>query len=186
MTEEPTPGPTDGTATVWAEEPGVMLSATRRGGIVTVRIFDVPGVADRKPSREAAISDSRWQRIEAVCGIAAAPALAQENRRLREGASKQNDEICQALGKALGYPWFKDDQKNFPGATEMDGVCIGDHVAESMADEAARKVGALVEENAGLREEVGRLRAIIRVNMLRYAPEITHQQIDAMLGSVKT
>jgi hypothetical protein len=57
--------------------------------------------------------------------------------RLREALSKQDDEICQTLGKALGYPWYKDDQKNFPGATEEHGVCVGDHVAESLAMEAA-------------------------------------------------
>lgn len=60
--------------------------------------------------------------------------------RLREALTKQNDEICQTLGKALGYPWFKDDQKNFPGATDEHGVCVGDHVAESIAMEAARRI----------------------------------------------
>lgn len=50
-----------------------------------------------------------------------------------------NDEICQIAGKALGYPWFKDDQKNFPGATVEDGVCVGDHVAESIVEELARR-----------------------------------------------
>lgn len=51
--------------------------------------------------------------------------------------AKENDEICQILGKALGYPWYKDDQKNFPGCSELDGVCPGDHVAVSLAIEAA-------------------------------------------------
>ena len=48
----------------------------------------------------------------------------------------------QELGKALGYPWYKDDQKNFPGATEHDGVCIGDSVAESIIAEAANRLRA--------------------------------------------
>lgn len=52
--------------------------------------------------------------------------------------SKENDEICQALGKALHYPWFKDDQENFPGANEETGVCVGEHVAVSIAEEAAK------------------------------------------------
>jgi len=60
-------------------------------------------------------------------------------KRLRDGIAKQNMEIEQTCGKVLDYPWFKDDQKNFPGATEKDGVCVGDHVAETIAAELARK-----------------------------------------------
>lgn len=52
---------------------------------------------------------------------------------------QHNDAICQIAGKALGYPWFKDDQKNFPGATEADGVRVGEHVAESIVEELARR-----------------------------------------------
>jgi hypothetical protein len=62
----------------------------------------------------------------------------QEIARLRTGMAKENEEVCQALGKALHYPWFKDDQKNFPGATEEAGVCVGEHVAPSIAEEAAK------------------------------------------------
>ena len=47
---------------------------------------------------------------------------------------KSNHEIEQACGKALGYPWYKDDQKNFPGATEEDGVCVNGYVAEIVAE----------------------------------------------------
>lgn len=76
-----------------------------------------------------------------------------ELARLKAAMSKSNDEICQSLGKALGYPWFKDDQRNFPGATEGNGVCVGDHVAESIADEAASRISAILAENAALRGE---------------------------------
>jgi hypothetical protein len=48
--------------------------------------------------------------------------------------------IQQTLGKALHYPWYKDDQESFPGATEASGVCVGDHVAETLAQEAADKL----------------------------------------------
>lgn len=68
-----------------------------------------------------------------------------ECKRLLDACVKQNHEICQTLGKALGYPWFKDDLGIFPGATEADGVCVGDHVAESLAAEAAEKIAALEE-----------------------------------------
>lgn len=76
-----------------------------------------------------------------------------EMASLKAAMSKSNDEICQSLGKALGYPWFKDDQRNFPGATEENGVCVGEHVAESIADEAASRISALLAENAALRAE---------------------------------
>jgi hypothetical protein len=70
-------------------------------------------------------------------------AAADEIERLRDACTKMNTEVCQRLGKALGYPWFKDDQENFPGATEENGVCTGEHVAESIAAEAADWIGKL-------------------------------------------
>jgi hypothetical protein len=59
---------------------------------------------------------------------------------------KEMEEIEQILGKALGYPWFKDDQENFPNATEADGVAVGDHTAWSLAMEAAEKIKELQEQ----------------------------------------
>ena len=85
-------------------------------------------------------------------------AIMQKNREidaLRSACAKQDEEICQTLGQALNYPWYKDDQKNFPGATEAEGVCVGEHVAESLAVEAAKKIDAL-------RAEVERLRMATR------------------------
>lgn len=67
---------------------------------------------------------------------------------------KSEDSISQSLGKALGYPWFKDDQENFPGATAENGVCIGDHVAESIAEEAARRIVQLTRRNENLEDEL--------------------------------
>lgn len=69
--------------------------------------------------------------------------LQAENKRLLNACSQQNHEICQTLGKVLNYPWFKDDQQNFPNATEADGVCVGEHVAETLAEEAAKKIAKL-------------------------------------------
>lgn len=60
-------------------------------------------------------------------------------KHLRDGIAKQNQTIEQACGKVLGYPWFKDDQKNFPGSTEKDGVCVGDHLAETIVSELASR-----------------------------------------------
>jgi hypothetical protein len=63
---------------------------------------------------------------------------------------KESEEIEQILGKALGYPYFRDDPKNFPSATEADGVCVGDHTAWSLAMCAADRIKELEEklENA--------------------------------------
>jgi len=68
-----------------------------------------------------------------------------EIQRLRHACAAQNDEVCQTLGKALGYPWFKDDQKNFPGADESAGVSPGIHTAETIAHEAADVIRSLSE-----------------------------------------
>ena len=64
--------------------------------------------------------------------------------RLRQEVLKNEHEITQTLGRALGYPLFADDQKNFPGATEeKDGVCVGEHVAVTLAEEAAERIKEL-------------------------------------------
>ena len=66
--------------------------------------------------------------------------MTNERDRMRDAASIINGEVCQILGKALGFPWYKDDQKNFPGATEADGICEGHYVAQDMANLAAGKL----------------------------------------------
>jgi hypothetical protein len=81
--------------------------------------------------------------IAAALTAARAPLVARV-AHLERGCSTQNQEVMQTLGKALGYPWYKDDPKNFPNATEADGICPGEHVAESMAAEAATKITTLV------------------------------------------
>ena len=70
-----------------------------------------------------------------------------EMTRQRDAGMLGHSEIEQRLGKALGYPWYKDDPKNFPDATEKDGVCVGAHVAESLAAEAASVIIKLRKEN---------------------------------------
>lgn len=72
--------------------------------------------------------------------LAAYDKLELEKQRLRKAYSTVNEEICQTLGKVLGYPWFKDDLKNFPDATEKDGVCVD---AKTIAEEAAEHIKKL-------------------------------------------
>ena len=71
--------------------------------------------------------------------------LEREVERLKDAIIKQSHDIEQTLGRVLGYPWYKDDRKNFPDATEADGVCVGEHVPESLALEAANKIKRLEE-----------------------------------------
>lgn len=59
---------------------------------------------------------------------------------LERVCSRINGDISQTLGKVLGYPWFKDDQEKFPGATEEDGGCVGVYMAEDVAQLAAKRI----------------------------------------------
>ncbi len=113
--------------------------------------------ASGPPSREEWQAAEKWNRRAALASSGDHAELA----RLKAAMSKSNDEICQSLGKALGYPWFKDDQRNFPGATEGNGVCVGDHVAESIADEAASRISALLAEITALRAESENARTVV-------------------------
>jgi predicted DNA-binding protein (MmcQ/YjbR family) len=74
-------------------------------------------------------------------------------------------EVEQVLGRALGYPLYADDQKNFPGTTEADGVCVGDHVPASLADEAAREIARLRTENDGLRERQAEAKKLLESSL---------------------
>lgn len=78
----------------------------------------------------------------------------QENRHIL-----MSHNVEQTLGKILCYPWYKDDKKNFPGATEEDGVCVGEDTIETLADRAAERIRHLEEEISALREKLrnGRL-----------------------------
>jgi hypothetical protein len=62
----------------------------------------------------------------------------------KEKMFKEFREIEQMLGKALNYPWFKDDQENFPGTTEADGVVI-DGPTWGVAMHAAVEINELKE-----------------------------------------
>lgn len=97
--------------------------------------------------------------------------IAELDRSLRQ----QNHEVCQTLGKALHYAWFKDDQANFPGATEADGVCVGDHVAETLAVEASKRIAAL-EGLGPLIEEY-----IAAVNKQVYLEDQSGEMLDLSL-----
>jgi hypothetical protein len=99
-------------------------------------------------------------------------ALQCEVDRLRIGAARQNEEICQSFGKALGYPWYRDDQQNFPGTTDADGVCVGEHVAETLGAEAAAAIARLKAELEAMQSDFDRIKATdlyVTVNELSVA-----------------
>ncbi len=75
-------------------------------------------------------------------------------QRAEHALAHQSNEIEQILGKALGYPWYKDDGKSWPEATEADGVCVGDHDAASLAMEAIGRIVTAEAELATLRGAV--------------------------------
>ena len=86
-------------------------------------------------------------------GKAAELAALQEHfRQCKQEAVKQNNEICQMLGKALGYPQMIDDQATFPGATKADGVCVGEHIAVTLAREVATEIAALQKRIVKLKD----------------------------------
>jgi hypothetical protein len=62
-------------------------------------------------------------------------------------AREESEQIEQILGKALGYPWYKDDPDIFPRATEADGVCVGVETAWSLAMIAADRIKELSKSN---------------------------------------
>jgi hypothetical protein len=67
-------------------------------------------------------------------------------KRVRDKMLEEFHQIEQILGKALGYPRYKDDPKNFPNATEADGVCVAPNTAASLAMEAADRIKNLEDK----------------------------------------
>lgn len=103
-----------------------------------------------------------------------------EIARLRNACSTMNYDVSQTLGKALGYPWFKDDQKNFPGATEKDGVCVGDHVAESIAMAAASRIAADRKRIAELEKEADE-----DADEIRHYANLIHEQYEPRIAAMQ-
>lgn len=112
-------------------------------------------------------------------------ALRDEVERLRTACSRENDTISQVLGRALGYPRFADDQKNFPGATDADGVCVGDHVAASLADEAANVIRTLRSEIEQLRADLNAAHSVINECAKALSEELAAWNIDPPIAHVQ-
>lgn len=80
--------------------------------------------------------------------LGTAPKLRSRIAELEQACSKMNYEICQTLGKALGYPYLNhtvcaqcDPEKGCTCGNPQ--ICEGEHVAESIAVEAANRIAEL-------------------------------------------
>lgn len=97
---------------------------------------------DMTPEQKSDIAHAHHQLVaENVRLRQALVRLEADLKRMRNDVGREGQEVMQILAQAIGgYPWFKDDQKNFPDATEADGVCVGEHVPATLAMEAARVI----------------------------------------------
>lgn len=102
-----------------------------------------------------------------------------EVRRLTIACSRQQDEIQQILGKALHYPAYADDQTTFPGATG-DDVCVGDHVAETLAAEIAERYEDEKTRRQDMKKALERI-ADFTTNPYAYAFELRNVAREALL-----
>ena len=84
--------------------------------------------------------------------------------KLRKVLRQQNEEICQILGKVLGYPWYVDSKEVHPKATLETGVRVGDHVAVSIAAEAAKEILKLKEEHDVLLAIINNMALLLKHN----------------------
>jgi|TARA_R110000851_G_scaffold41409_3_gene103977 hypothetical protein len=92
---------------------------------------------------ETKLTDMIKDRIATIDVVRENYELKERLSRLETAVRRTDDSVCQTLGKVLGYPWYKDDLEVFPVfpyATECMGVCVGDHVAESIAMDAAKHI----------------------------------------------
>lgn len=105
--------------------------------------------------------------------------LSAELTQLRAAFAQYDYEVEQILGRALGYPKFVDDQKNFPGATDADGVCVGEHIVVTLAEEAAERIGKLQDEISQLNERLRRMRITYDQRTREYVEDaLRMRQID--------
>ena len=103
--------------------------------------------------REAAATIERLTRLSGQLRFEAdsnAAALAKAQQE-RDGYLHHLRLCEQIAGKVLGYPRYADDQNTFPGATEEDGVCIGEHVGDTIVAELASALAKAREALTGIR-----------------------------------
>ena len=133
-----TPGP-------WEAHDCFINSPAYRHHIGALQVGYGDGGNDAPPSDEAhnnATLIARYRTLAVEAARALKETEKQRDYYLNAGLS-QSREIEQTLGKALGYQLWKDLPEVAPDSTEADGVCVWEHTAETLADEAARQLAEL-------------------------------------------
>jgi hypothetical protein len=77
--------------------------------------------------------------------------LERQRDHYKSACIQMQHEVCQTLGKALGFPMYKDDQVVFPGADDSTGYFTEPHTAETMALLALDRITANEHREAVLR-----------------------------------
>lgn len=117
---------------------------------VDLREIANAGISEMSDFADVMITDKRLLTIEVQRLQAELATALQESARLQKAYCTTASEIEQTLGKALGYPEL------YPHASDVnDGaVCVGDHVPETLAAEAAKKIAELKQNRAAIAERV--------------------------------
>ncbi len=143
---------------------------------------DNAALADKGKKILAVISDALGANSEPAKDMASILFALRDLERQVRGYQSECREVEQVLGKALGYPWLKDDPKNFPDATEEDGVCVGAHVAGTIAAEAADTLRDLSVEVDRLRQDLANaIELVDRRSPIDCAAEIIEARGEADL-----
>ncbi len=100
-----------------------------------------------------------WEKITAdlTAALQESGKVIDKQRSKIEGLTAQNTALKhadrttkQTLGKALGYPWWKD---SYADMTASDGVCVNAKTSESLAMEAAAEIARLQNEIVRLKKQ---------------------------------
>lgn len=143
----------------------------------TYAIAYVDGLAARVAELERDLEQAKEDRNRAAMDarnplLARVAEMEARIKTITDGFRHEQNDIEQTCGKVLGYPRYYDDQKNFPGATEKDGVCVGEHVASSIAAELANKYRDLLARNKRLEE------ALNNVELVMQRPASNHRMMQ--------
>lgn len=99
---------------------------------------------------------------------------------IKQAFAKQNHEICQILGKALGYGEYLEPELS---RVKPGTLCVGLHTAETIAAEAARRIEKLHKDTAsmGVRatlNETAAIAASAEVKKLQQFKDFVHKWLD--------
>jgi len=112
-----------------------------------------------------------------------------------DGVTASQHEVCSAQEVRVFMAWAASEIARLTGERDAAReqrdslkIALSDEVEAHVeaGEQLAAAEATLSRLQADRDAEVGRIRSAFRVNLLRYAPEITHADIDAMLGAALT